>query len=92
MTAVTELNGLSVTAVTSHHRHTAINTGTLFALPAGVATPMTEAELDAVRGQGPATEAALLLALVAAYQPPRSSEGGYVNGWYYHFDGSAIGH
>ena len=33
----------------------AVNTGTLFALPAGVATPMSEAELDAVRGQGPAT-------------------------------------
>ncbi len=28
----------------------AVNTGTLFALPAGVATPMSEAELDAVSG------------------------------------------
>ena len=30
----------------------AVNTGTLLALPAGVATPMSGGDLDAVRGQG----------------------------------------
>ncbi len=34
----------------------AVKTGTLYALPAGVAVPMSEAELDAVRGQGSAIE------------------------------------
>ncbi len=81
----------SVSADEKDVGRTAVNTGTLFALPAGVATPMSEAELDAVRGQGPATEAALLLALVAAYQPPSSYEAGRTpSGWYLYFDGSAI--
>ncbi len=68
---------------------TAVNTGTLFALPAGVATPMSEAELDAIRGQGPATEATLLLSLVAAYSTTSSSSFGK---WELFFDEAVIGH
>ncbi len=68
---------------------TAVNTGTLYALPAGVATPLTEAELDAIRGQGPAIEATRLVARVAAYSTSSSSSPG---AWELFFDGSAIGH
>ena len=66
---------------------TAVNTGTLFALPAGVATPMSEAELDAVRGQG--AEYYNGLTYFRIYEAPSSSSRGE---WELFFDGSAIGH
>ncbi len=52
---------------------TAGNTGTLFALPAGVATPMSEAELDAVRGQEYQTLVILPLMEVDLIQQPESA-------------------
>ena len=71
---------------------TAVNTGMLYALPAGVATPMTEAELDAVRGQGPAggDSSPMLIQYQARLLDVSSSSS--PGEWELFFDGSAIGH
>ena len=70
---------------------TAVNTGTLYALPPGVATPLTEAELDAIRGQGAAFEATGLpfYRVTTIDSTSSSSSRGE---WELFFDGSAIGH
>ncbi len=66
---------------------TAFNTGPLFALPAGVATPMSEAELDAVRGQGSAIET---FSLVTRFDTASTTSGYPPRRWELFFAGSAI--
>ncbi len=66
---------------------TAVNTGTLYALPAGAATPMSEAELDAVRGQG--GEYYHGVRYFRIYEASSSSSPGE---WELFFDYSAISH
>jgi hypothetical protein len=70
---------------------TEVNTGTLFALPAGVATSMSKAELDAVRGEGLAFEATGLpfYRVTTINSTSSSSSSGE---WILFFDGAAIGH
>ena len=89
--AITLIAGVgSVSADENDVADTAVNPGTPFALPAGVATPMSEADLDAIRGQGPADqEMAFSIGLIAMYSTTPSSSFGR---WELFFDGAAIGH
>ncbi len=81
----------SVSADENSVADTSGDTGTLFALPAGVATPMSDAELDAIHGQGPAganSPPALIYYEARLLDVPSSSSPGE---WELIFDGSAIG-
>ncbi len=79
----------SVSADEINVDRTAVNTGTLYALPAGVATPMSEAELDAIRGQGWAIET---IRLGTGFDTDSTTSGYTPGRWELFFDGSAIGH
>ena len=68
----------------------AVNTGTLLALPAGVATPMSEADLDAVRGGGFGGSEPFLAEIMIVGSALRAGWAPAPGKWELFFDGSAI--